>query len=104
MNNKQCKRMRKHIRQLLPDGAATVYKEINAHQKTFVLQFGTHVDMTNPKIHKIMTPPAKEGEPELVIVAVDCAQRVLDVCQRKFYKQLKRDVQRAQRGSKVVYA
>lgn len=104
MNQKQVKRMRKHIRKILPDGAQTVYKEINQRQKQFVLAFGTHVDMTNPKIHKVMTPPAKEGEPEPVIVLVDVATRVLDTCQRKFYKQLKRDVLKAQRGKKVVYA
>lgn len=102
MNNKQCKRMRKHIRNILPQGEETKYKEVNAHQKTFVLGVGANVPVDNPKIHKVINPNAKEGEPTICLV--DVSQRVLDVCQRKFYQQLKRDVQRAQRGGKVSYA
>lgn len=59
MNGKSCKRMRKHIRNILPDAPARTYKGVVLNQKK---------------------PWA--------------ATIILDMCQRKFYKQLKRDVKR----------
>ncbi len=101
MNNKQCKRLRKSARLSMPDNEETVYREINHHQKTFVLPFGTHVEMNNPKIHKIITPPVNELDDDPVMVAVDCAIRIVDACQRKSYMSLKRDFLTQRRGGKV---
>jgi hypothetical protein len=103
MNNKQAKRLRKHIRSILPDArmATPVYDTIEHKPRNFYYPPGTRIPDA-PGIHVVMTPPLPDGKPSPVIVQVDREQRVLGMCHRKFYQQLKRDVKRARAGGSLV--
>jgi hypothetical protein len=108
MNNKQAKRMRKHIRNItgdMPENVSKVEAVLDNHgrprQKTHMLPPGTKVSNDNPNIHRIPVQSVLDEEgndTSPVLIAMDVSQRKLDVCKRKFYQQLKKDIKRVRRS------
>ena len=96
MRPRQCKKMKRRIKSILPSHPWVDYETTLVHEKQFVFPAGTIIPK-NEAFHHVFipAPEGNENAPMPVVVVTSVYTRVLSKdSQRKYYQKMKRDVKR----------